>query len=131
MLEAMACGTPVLAFGAGSVPEIVSDGVSGWICRDLDDMARRAQLPDVSPASCRAHVASRFTAAHMTRGYLEVYREAIARWRDGRAVPFGTRASRRQAAPRISSPGSVPGSTPAVSPADSVASDRGVPGHPR
>lgn len=77
MLEAMACGTPVLAFGAGSVPEIVRDGVSGWVCRDVDDMARRARDPQVSPASCREYVASNFTTAHMTRGYLQVYRSAL------------------------------------------------------
>src|SRR5213075_436347 len=41
MIEAMACGTPVLAFAGGSVEEVVVDGVNGWICRDVDEMARR------------------------------------------------------------------------------------------
>src|SRR3954466_15965721 len=49
MIEAMACGTPVLAFAGGAVDEIVSNGVNGWICRDLADMAARAAAPDVSP----------------------------------------------------------------------------------
>src|SRR6185437_3770303 len=42
MIEAMACGTPVLAFPGGSVVEVVADGVSGWICRDVEEMAERA-----------------------------------------------------------------------------------------
>jgi glycosyltransferase involved in cell wall biosynthesis len=77
MIEAMACGTPVLAFDAGSVSEVVLDGVSGWICRDVDDMARRARTLDIDAGDCRAHVAGHFTIAQMTRGYEEVYRRAI------------------------------------------------------
>jgi glycosyltransferase involved in cell wall biosynthesis len=78
MLEAMACGTPVLAFRRGSVPEVVEDGVSGWICDDDEDMARRAAAPELAPASCRQHVASRFTIEHMAAGYEDVYRRALA-----------------------------------------------------
>jgi glycosyltransferase involved in cell wall biosynthesis len=78
MLEAMACGTPVLAFGRGSVPEVVEDGVSGWVCRDIKDMARRAIDPDVSPHSCRRHVASRFTIDRMAASYERAYRSAVA-----------------------------------------------------
>jgi glycosyltransferase involved in cell wall biosynthesis len=78
MLEAMACGTPVLAFGRGSVPEVVADGVSGWICRDLDDMVRLARRPGIDPAGCRRHVSTHFSISHMTRGYVEVYQQAIA-----------------------------------------------------
>jgi glycosyltransferase involved in cell wall biosynthesis len=84
MLEAMACGTPVLAFGSGSVPEVVRDGVSGWICRDVEDMARRAQAPRIAPASCRAYVEESFTTARMASCYLDVYRMAMARHRERR-----------------------------------------------
>src|SRR5438477_649066 len=56
MIESMACGTPVLALPGGSVPEVVCDGVSGWICRDVDDMAARLGSLDVAPASCRTWV---------------------------------------------------------------------------
>ncbi len=79
MVEAMACGTPVLAFGRGSVPEVVSNGESGWICGDAEEMARRARNPGISASACRAHVAARFTTAQMASGYVEVYRQAIAR----------------------------------------------------
>src|SRR5262249_4125594 len=57
MIEAMACGTPVLAFAGGTVREIVRDGENGWICRDLDDMARRIALPPAAASACRAFVA--------------------------------------------------------------------------
>ena len=53
MIEAMACGTPVLAFAGGAVREIVRDGVNGWICRDVDDMARRIGEPPIPAAECR------------------------------------------------------------------------------
>jgi len=43
MVEAMACGTPVLALSGGSVPEVVRDGVSGYICKNVRDIAKRAQ----------------------------------------------------------------------------------------
>ncbi len=77
MIEAMACGTPVLAFPKGSVPEIVRDGVSGWICRDIDDMAQRAREPHIAPAACRQHVAKRFSVAAMVRRYESIYRAAV------------------------------------------------------
>jgi len=73
MIEAMACGTPVLAFDAGSVPEIVRDGVSGWICADAADMAARAASPGIAAESCRAWVASRFSCERMVDRYLDVY----------------------------------------------------------
>ena len=47
MIEAMACGTPVLALPGGSVDEVVRDGVSGWICRNVDDMAARIDSPAI------------------------------------------------------------------------------------
>jgi glycosyltransferase involved in cell wall biosynthesis len=86
MIEAMACGTPVLAFPSGSVPEIVHDGVSGWRCRDLDEMAARARAPRVSPASCRAHVADHFSVETMVRRYEAVYRAAVASREEPRRV---------------------------------------------
>ncbi len=117
MLEAMACGAPVLAFGRGSVPEVVKDGVSGWVCRDVDDMARRARDPGISAAACRGHVASAFTIAHMTRRYLDVYRSAIASGRRGRPGLATARADRpampawAAAEPVV---GHAPGGTPSA-----------------
>lgn len=73
MIEAMACGAPVLAFGRGSVPEIVADGRSGWICRDVDDMVHRVLEEPVAAASCRRHVAEHFSLDRMVAQYVEVY----------------------------------------------------------
>lgn len=77
MIEAMACGTPVLAFPGGSVSEIVRDGVSGWVCADADDMAARAASPAIASQSCRAWVAERFTCERMAARYVAVYERAL------------------------------------------------------
>ena len=53
MIEAMACGTPVLALPGGAVEEIVADGVSGWICANVGEMAQRARDLRIPAASCR------------------------------------------------------------------------------
>jgi glycosyltransferase involved in cell wall biosynthesis len=77
MIEAMACGTPVLAFKGGSVVEVVRNGVNGWICADVDEMARRLHDVRVSPASCRAFVERRFSVERMADDYLRIYASAI------------------------------------------------------
>ena len=74
MIEALACGTPVLAFEGGAVAEIVRDGVSGWICRNVAEMAERALSPGILPDSCRAWVSERFSCERMVERYLDVYR---------------------------------------------------------
>lgn len=75
MIEAMACGTPVLALPGGAVEEIVKDGVSGWVCRDVSELAARAACPGVPAASCRAHVEGHFTVDRMVAGYEALYHE--------------------------------------------------------
>ena len=77
MIEAMACGTPVLAFSGGAVPEIVEDGVNGWICRDVDDMARRIAQRRLPAQDCRAFAESRFSIATMTDAYVDLYERAL------------------------------------------------------
>jgi glycosyltransferase involved in cell wall biosynthesis len=82
MIEAMACGTPVLAFPGGAVAEIVRDGVNGWICPDADDMMRRLDRIDVSPAACRGLASANFSIERMADAYIDVYRCAIEHARD-------------------------------------------------
>ena len=71
MIEAMACGTPVLATPYGSVPEVVRDGVTGVVRPGIDDLvaASEAPLDRIDREACRAHVAERFSADAMADAY--------------------------------------------------------------
>jgi len=77
LIESMACGTPVLALAGGAVEEIVHDGVNGWICADIDDMARRIRSTGIGAPACRSFVERHFTVARMADQYLDVYGQAI------------------------------------------------------
>jgi glycosyltransferase involved in cell wall biosynthesis len=80
MIEAMACGTPVVAFRTGSVSEIVEDGVSGFMVEDLDaaiEAARRTS--ELDRLACRAAFERRFSVQKMAEAYLEIYAELIER----------------------------------------------------
>jgi glycosyltransferase involved in cell wall biosynthesis len=75
MIEAMACGTPVIAFNRGSVPEVVEDGVTGFIVEDeLGAVGAVERLPELSRARVRERFDERFTARRMAQEYLAVYR---------------------------------------------------------
>jgi glycosyltransferase involved in cell wall biosynthesis len=79
MLEAMACGTPVVALRRGSVPEVVIDGITGVICdapSELPDAIHAARRLD--PAACRAHVRDCFDVATMAAGYESIYRTSLS-----------------------------------------------------
>lgn len=73
MIEAMACGVPVLAFPRGSVPEVVANGVSGWICSDVGEMAHQAATLNLEPGVCRAYVERHFSVERMVDQYIGVY----------------------------------------------------------
>lgn len=74
MVEAMACGTPVIGTRLGSVPEVVADGRTGFVVDDLDGaVGAVARLGGLSRADCRAHVEERFSVERMVAGYLAVY----------------------------------------------------------
>jgi len=78
MVESMACGTPVIATGWGSVPEVVRDGDTGFIVDDEDAMVRAVErIHEISPSACRDDVARRFSPPVMADGYERVYREAL------------------------------------------------------
>jgi glycosyltransferase involved in cell wall biosynthesis len=78
MIEAMACGTPVVALRRGAVPEVVVDGVTGILCDDPAELpAAITAARRLSAAECRAHVDTCFDAATMVRGYESVYREVL------------------------------------------------------
>jgi glycosyltransferase involved in cell wall biosynthesis len=75
MIEAMACGTPVIAFNRGSVPEIVEDGVTGFIVEDVEGaIAAVHRLHTLDRGRVRRRFEERFTARRMAEDYLAVYR---------------------------------------------------------
>ena len=78
MIEAMACGTPVVAFACGSVPEVVEDGVTGAIVGSVDDaVAAIPRVVALDRAAVRARFEERFSAERMARDYVEIYRNLV------------------------------------------------------
>ena len=78
MVEAMACGTPVLALGGGSVVEVVKDGVSGYVCRSVRELAKRVTQLNFDPAALRRYVEGNFSLELMVGKYADLYAEAVA-----------------------------------------------------
>ncbi|HET9015752.1 MAG TPA: glycosyltransferase family 4 protein [Thermomicrobiaceae bacterium] len=79
LIEALACGTPVVAFPGGSVGEVLVDGVTGYVCDSIDDMAEAvSRIGRIDRAACRRHVEARFSAGAMADGYEAIYRRVLA-----------------------------------------------------
>ena len=79
MIEAMACGTPVIGFHAGSVPEVVEDGLTGYIVKDeTGAVAAVNRIGELSRVRIRRRFEERFTARRMVQEYLDVYRSLMA-----------------------------------------------------
>jgi len=78
MIEAMACGTPVVAFNRGSVAEIVEDGVTGFVVEDETSAAGAVrEIASLSRSAVRARFEDRFTARRMAEDYVRLYRSLI------------------------------------------------------
>jgi glycosyltransferase involved in cell wall biosynthesis len=74
LIEAMACGTPVLAYGRGSIPEIIDHGVTGYICENPTELAQAVSaLPLIDRTRCREVFERRFTVERMVRDYVHLY----------------------------------------------------------
>lgn len=96
MIESMACGTPVIAFGRGSVPEVVKNGVSGFVVKDLvGAVAAVSEVEAVSRRGCRKHFEECFAARRMAEDYLDIYEEVI-----GRAAAGQVKAVKKMTMPR-------------------------------
>jgi glycosyltransferase involved in cell wall biosynthesis len=79
MIEAMACGTPVVAFRCGSVPEVMRNGVSGYVVDTLDEaVAATARAVELPRAGVRAYFEGRFSAPRMAEDYVALYEELVA-----------------------------------------------------
>jgi len=94
MIEAMACGTPVIAYRRGSVPEVIEDGVTGYVVGSIDEAVSAVKrVGDLSRASCRRVFEERFTSRRMTEDYVEAYRSLIQPGAS-RAVALGRHAAK-------------------------------------
>ncbi|MBW9139959.1 glycosyltransferase, partial [Rhizobium pusense] len=79
MIEALACGTPVIAFDHGAAREIVEHGVTGFLVDSVDEaVAALTKIDSISRAACRAAFERRFTVERMVDQYLDIY-EAMVR----------------------------------------------------
>jgi glycosyltransferase involved in cell wall biosynthesis len=80
LIEAMACGTPIIAYRQGSVPEVMEEGHSGFIVTELDDaIAAARHVPELSRKRCREIFEQRFTARRMAHDYVRIYQHLIER----------------------------------------------------
>ena len=78
VIEAMACGTPVIAYHKGSMPELIVDGVTGFLVESFDEaVAAIGRIDQIDRAACRAHVAEHFTVDRMADRYLDLYRQLL------------------------------------------------------
>jgi glycosyltransferase involved in cell wall biosynthesis len=76
LIESMASGTPIVAFGRGSVPEIVRDGKTGFVVDSVDAMVKAVEgIERIDRRDCRNHVAKRFSLQRMAQGYEAMYRQ--------------------------------------------------------
>lgn len=83
VIEAMACGTPVIAFNRGSMPEIIRDGETGYLVADIESAINAvAAIGTIDRTVCRADVEKRFTSARMARDYVRVYEKIVNRETD-------------------------------------------------
>lgn len=87
MIEAMACGTPVIAFKSGSVPEVIDNGITGFVVADEAEAVEAiGRLSELDRSQVRGHFEKRFTARRMAQEYLRHY-AALARDRANEAIP--------------------------------------------
>ena len=78
LIESMACGTPIIAFNKGSVPEIVIHGLTGFVVNTIDEMINAVKdLHLISPSDCRTHIKANFSVASMAGKYAELYQRIL------------------------------------------------------
>lgn len=78
MIEALACGTPVIAFKCGSIPEVIDEGLTGFIVNTVEEAVEAIKkLPHIKREKCREIFEQRFTAKRMVDDYLKIYTSVI------------------------------------------------------
>jgi glycosyltransferase involved in cell wall biosynthesis len=101
MIEAMACGTPIVTRRCGATPEVVEHGRTGFVCDDDEEVAVALRRIDrLDRATCRGTVATRFSVERMADDYEAVYRrlvrERMSRWTTSSAFTIDTTSSPRR-----------------------------------
>jgi glycosyltransferase involved in cell wall biosynthesis len=87
MPEAMACGTPVIGSARGAIPEVVVNGLTGFVCNNVEDMvAAVARLPEIDRAECRSRTERLFGAPAIADAYEAIYREMLSAWGPSRGL---------------------------------------------
>ena len=97
MIEAIACGTPVIAYDGGAVPEVIKDGQTGFIAKSLEGAAEAVHcVSEISRAHCRKIFDKHFTVTRMARDYVRIYRRMIDRRMRGldRCIELSRRETR-------------------------------------
>ena len=78
LIESLACGTPVVAFGNGSIPEVIEHGLTGFVCNDVDSAVQAlAKIPQIDRRTCRSEFERRFGVSRMAQEYIEVYQALL------------------------------------------------------
>ncbi|GAC1537031.1 MAG: glycosyltransferase family 4 protein [Polyangiales bacterium] len=104
MIEAMLVGTPVIAFARGSVPEVVEDGVTGFVVRDVAEMAARLrEVGNIDRKRCRERAQERWSSLRMAKDYVKIYEQAIRARRRPALRMWGVGPDAADGAPRPSS----------------------------
>jgi glycosyltransferase involved in cell wall biosynthesis len=100
MIEAMACGTPVIAYALGSVPEVVQEGVTGFIVADLEGAVKAAKrIEEIDRRKCRRWFEQHFTAERMAQDYLNIYQKVVRGESSPITVPDGVLSWMKLASP--------------------------------
>jgi glycosyltransferase involved in cell wall biosynthesis len=80
MAEALACGTPVIGLKRGSIPEVVADGITGFICTDVNAMVTAVErIEKVDRSACRARAEAMFTEDTVVEGFMKIYKHLNVR----------------------------------------------------
>ncbi len=106
MIESMACGTPVVAFNQGSIPEVVQDKKTGFVVTKVSEMVEAVRnIASVSRTYCREYALTRFTPAKMAEGYEKIYEQILNRQTKHVSLPrFNVRSQRDLSANFLFSP---------------------------
>src|SRR5258708_928213 len=80
MIESMACGCPVIGFDQGSIPEVIRNGKSGFVVKNLSQMIKAVKnVSSINRAACRAYALSKFSVKNMADGYEAIYKQVLAK----------------------------------------------------